>query len=128
MRRVLSPDVFQTRGFKVEFRVGLGRYDQRRHRTAEFDPLRDEGKAYSEALRRVGVHVQYTCHRGMIHHFYWMGGAIPYARTAIKSAGAAIREALVESIRRTDALSIQNECLEKSGLGLEGKQDYWNLT
>jgi len=63
--------------------------------TAEFDPLRDEGKAYSEALKRAGVHVQYTCHQGMIHHFYCMGGAIPYARTAIKLAGMAIKQALV---------------------------------
>jgi acetyl esterase len=58
---------------------------------------RDEGEAYSDALRRAGVDVQYTCHRGMIHHFYCMDGAIPYARTAIKSAGVAIKEAPVES-------------------------------
>jgi acetyl esterase len=62
--------------------------------TAEFDPLRDEGKAYADRLQRGGVEVQYTCHQGMIHHFYAMAGAIPYARTAIKTAGQAIREAL----------------------------------
>jgi acetyl esterase len=64
--------------------------------TAEFDPLRDEGKAYSEALKGAGVHVEFTCHQGMIHHFYCMGGAIPYARTAIKAAGMAIKRALAE--------------------------------
>jgi acetyl esterase len=63
--------------------------------TAEFDPLRDEGKAYADRLQRGGVDVQYTCHQGMIHHFYAMAGAIPYARTAIEEAGRAIKQALV---------------------------------
>jgi acetyl esterase/lipase len=62
--------------------------------TAEYDPLRDEGKAYADLLQRGGVNVQYTCHQGMIHHFYAMAGAIPYARTAIEAAGRAIKEAL----------------------------------
>jgi acetyl esterase/lipase len=63
--------------------------------TAEFDPLRDEGEAYAEALRHAGVPARCTCHAGMIHHFYAMAGAIPAARAALKSAAAAMREALV---------------------------------
>jgi acetyl esterase len=62
--------------------------------TAEFDPLRDEGKAYADSLARAGVPVRYVCHAGMIHHFYCMAGAIAYARHAIAQAGAAIQEAL----------------------------------
>jgi acetyl esterase/lipase len=62
--------------------------------TADFDPLRDEGWSYAEKLRGAGVAVEYTCHEGMIHHFYGMAGAIPYARLAVKNAGAAIRDAL----------------------------------
>jgi acetyl esterase len=62
--------------------------------TAEFDPLRSEGAAYAERLRGAGVAVRHTCHAGMIHHFYAMGGVIPYARTAVAAAGAAIRDAL----------------------------------
>jgi acetyl esterase/lipase len=62
--------------------------------TAEFDPLRDEGKAYADRLRRAGVNVRYACHEGMIHHFYAMAGVIPYARLAIRAAGNAIKEAL----------------------------------
>jgi acetyl esterase len=63
--------------------------------TAEFDPLRDEGAAYAQALRHAGVPVRYSCHAGMIHHFYAMAGAIPPARAALKAAAIAMREALV---------------------------------
>jgi acetyl esterase/lipase len=62
--------------------------------TAEFDPLRSEGEAYAHRLQRAGVAVRYTCHPGMIHHFYGMAGAIPYARVAIEQTGAAIRRSL----------------------------------
>ena len=63
--------------------------------TAEFDPMRDEGRAYADALARAGVNVRYVCHEGMIHHFYGMAGAMPYARVAIAAAGAAIHDAFV---------------------------------
>ncbi len=43
--------------------------------TAGFDLLRDEEKAYADALVRAGVH--HVCLEQMIHHFYAMGGAIP---------------------------------------------------
>jgi acetyl esterase len=62
--------------------------------TAGFDPLRDEGKAYADALERAGVNVHYVCHEHMIHHFYAMAGAIPYAHTALKAVGADIKAAL----------------------------------
>jgi acetyl esterase len=62
--------------------------------TAEFDPLRDEGKAYADKLAAAGVEVEYTCHAGMIHHFFCLAGAIPYARIAIANAGAAMKTAL----------------------------------
>lgn len=62
--------------------------------TAECDPLRDEGQAYAERLRESGVDVTSTCHAGMIHHFYCLGRAIPYARTALAKIGGEIRTAL----------------------------------
>jgi len=62
--------------------------------TAGFDPLRDEGKAYADALARAGVKVHYVCHEHMIHHFYAMAGAIPYAQTALKAVGADIKAVL----------------------------------
>jgi acetyl esterase/lipase len=62
--------------------------------TAEFDPLRDEGRDYYERLTRENAEVSYTCHPGMIHLFYGLGAVIPYARTAFAQIGGEIRAAL----------------------------------
>jgi acetyl esterase/lipase len=62
--------------------------------TAEFDPLRDEGRDYFERLARAHAEVSYTCHPGMIHLFYGLGAVIPYARTAFEQIGGEIRDAL----------------------------------
>jgi acetyl esterase len=62
--------------------------------TAEFDPLRDEGRDYFERLARARSEVSYTCHPGMIHLFYGLGAVIPYARTAFEQIGGEIRDAL----------------------------------
>jgi acetyl esterase len=62
--------------------------------TAEFDPLRDEGRDYFERLARAHAEVSYTCHPGMIHLFYGLGAVIPYARTAFEQIGGEIRAAL----------------------------------
>lgn len=62
--------------------------------TAEFDPLRDEGRNYFERLTQARNEVSYTCHPGMIHLFYALGAVIPYARTAFEQIGGEIRAAL----------------------------------
>jgi acetyl esterase len=62
--------------------------------TAEFDPLRDEGRNYFERLAQARNVVSYTCHPGMIHLFYGLGAVIPYARTAFDQMGREIRAAL----------------------------------
>jgi acetyl esterase len=62
--------------------------------TAEFDPLRDEGRDYFQRLSRAHSEVSYTCHPGMIHLFYGLGAVIPYARTALEQIGGEIRAAL----------------------------------
>ena len=63
--------------------------------TAEFDPFRDDGKAYADALEGAGVPVIYTCHEGLIHHFYCMAGAIPRGCVVIKGIGNSVKAALV---------------------------------
>jgi acetyl esterase/lipase len=60
--------------------------------TAEFDPFRDEGETYAAALRAAGVDVVTVRHPGMIHYFYALARAIPYAAEAAAQIGAQLRE------------------------------------
>jgi acetyl esterase len=51
--------------------------------TAGFDPLRDEGAAYADALSEAGNPTQYVCFERQIHGFIIMGGAVDEANTAV---------------------------------------------
>jgi acetyl esterase len=62
--------------------------------TAGFDPLRDEGRQYADALSAAGVPTQYVCFERQIHGFVPMGRAIAEARTAVDVCAAALRRAL----------------------------------
>ena len=62
--------------------------------TAEYDPLRDEGKAYAERLKAEGVTTQYTMYSGMIHGFFGMASVVDKGRAAVKEAADAMRKAL----------------------------------
>ncbi len=61
--------------------------------TAEFDPLRDEGRAYAERLRAGGTPTIYRDYAGMIHGFVTSAGVIDQGKQAIQDATAALREA-----------------------------------
>jgi acetyl esterase len=52
--------------------------------TAEYDPLRDEGKAYSELMESKGIDVTYKAFEGMIHGFVSMSSGISKANLAIE--------------------------------------------
>ena len=62
--------------------------------TAGFDVLRDEGRAYAEALREAGVAVEYLNYEGMIHGFFNLQAALDVSREAVKAASKALAEAL----------------------------------
>ena len=44
--------------------------------TAEFDPLRDEGKAYADRLQAAGVTTTYSRYDGMIHGFFGLPAVV----------------------------------------------------
>ena len=62
--------------------------------TAEYDPLRDEGEAYAEALRAAGVAVTLRRHEGMTHGFFRWRADIDEAHSAMDEAAGALRAAL----------------------------------
>jgi len=57
----------------------------------ECDPLRDDGIAYAERLRRDGNAVELADYPGMVHPFFSMGGAVDAGRRAVTQAGGTLK-------------------------------------
>ena len=62
--------------------------------TAGFDPLRDEGRQYADALSAAGTATQYVCFERQIHGFITMGRVLDEANTAIGLCATVLRRAL----------------------------------
>lgn len=62
--------------------------------TAGFDPLRDEGRQYADALSAAGTPAQYLCFERQIHGFITMNKVLDEARTAITLCAQALKAML----------------------------------
>lgn len=62
--------------------------------TAEFDPLRDQGGAYADSLRKAGVKVWHHCFGGEIHCLIFTPGAGTSAKTYHQLVSTALNETL----------------------------------
>ena len=56
--------------------------------TAGFDPLRDEGRQYADALSGAGNRVQYVCFERQVHGFITMSKVLDEAESAVALSGA----------------------------------------
>jgi acetyl esterase len=56
--------------------------------TAQYDPLRDEGEYYAEALRKAGVTVEMKRWNGVNHGFFFFPGLVDKATEAVDEACA----------------------------------------
>lgn len=65
--------------------------------TAEYDPLRDEGLAYVEALRHAGVPVTHHHYEDMIHSFFALVNVLERGNQAVAVVGGEIRAAVARA-------------------------------
>lgn len=63
--------------------------------TAEYDPLRDQGSTYADALRAAGVAVRLTNYVDAVHGYVSVPGLVPAARQAVTEAVAELRRMLI---------------------------------
>jgi acetyl esterase len=66
--------------------------------TAWFDPLRDEGKAYADALAAAGVATMYHDGLGLIHGYFGLGEASQSARLEAQRARADFKALLDQGV------------------------------
>ena len=64
--------------------------------TAGYDPLRDEGLMYADALSKAGVSTQYVCFERQIHGFITMGRVMQEANTAVSMCAQVLRSQLLD--------------------------------
>ena len=62
--------------------------------TAGFDPLRDEGAQYAQALTAAGNRASYVCFERQVHGFILMGKVLDEANTAVALCASELKRAL----------------------------------
>ncbi|MGP1681852.1 MAG: alpha/beta hydrolase [Giesbergeria sp.] len=62
--------------------------------TAEFDPLRDEGEAYADRLKKAGVKTTAKRYPGVVHGFISAQRILPQAELALAEVGAFLQQEL----------------------------------
>ena len=77
--------------------------------TAWYDPLRDEGKAYADALAAAGVPTSYYDGLGLIHGYFGLGEASETAKREAQRARAEFRALLEKGVYRAVALFRPND-------------------
>jgi acetyl esterase len=60
--------------------------------TAQFDPLRDEGREYAKRLQQAGVSVKSSHYDDMIHGFFSMAGAVDRGKEVIAEIASELRK------------------------------------
>ena len=70
--------------------------------TAGYDPLRDEGRLYADALSAAGVSTQYLCFERQMHGFMVMGGMLDEANTAVRFCAAQLKHHLFSNKEKVD--------------------------
>jgi acetyl esterase len=70
--------------------------------TAEYDPLRDAGDAYAEALSAAGVKVIHRRFEGLVHGFFGLGPLSRAAQTAIEQICDDLRSVLADRPQADD--------------------------
>ena len=62
--------------------------------TAEFDPLRDEGHAYAEALDAAGTEATAVCYDGLVHDFFATAAVFECSRNGMLATISALKQHL----------------------------------
>jgi acetyl esterase len=61
--------------------------------TAEFDPLRDEGRAYAQQLKAAGSEAKLVEYSGMPHMFFQLSPVLEEGKAALAECASALRQA-----------------------------------
>jgi acetyl esterase len=62
------------------------------------DPVRDEARAYAEALAAAGVRVLDLRADTLVHGFYWLADSVEPAARALREIGGYVREVFATAV------------------------------